>query len=597
MRRNVTLLLFTALALSMLEVSCTQELEIRQGIGSETYYTEIISDGSTSRVELEGGCTVWTEGDLLSVFRSSVNEKYRFDGQTGDVRGSISKNDDTEPGTAFSKSYAVYPYSAGTASAEEGTVNYTFPSVQEYKQGSYALGANVMIASTDGALDDRLNFHNVCGYIKLRIYGSKACVLQSIRIYGNNEEKISGPSSIDAETYVVAMQPSATKDITLNFTGGFPLENESTDFWIAIPPVTFTGGFTVELTTDTGKSKNRSTANEVQIERNHAVPMEAFTPNTVTEVEKVFVLYGDSITKQVVRTELQALLDADSGESIGEDGFSIVRNHWKVVLAGVSGERPIQISARQGGVPVYIRGGFTIPASGSVTVGGLYSTWNEQAELNMSPSTSVVFNWGAEDTHSTHTGCSNPFLVNGVECTYNGSTLTRVTAGEPVVCEGEDFGGEKWVRVYPYAAWKYRDAYFSTYQGTNGVYNKEPSEGGNTYEVLSRFYDAETEYSTSKKHIIVGYHNPRWTQNCTNYFKSKYGVQYYDMKEIMLSRYEEIADILGVPLSAEDIERIEGGSLPLAWQATNDLIHFTMPLGYYAYAVCVYLKMKEQGWI
>lgn len=567
-------------------------------IGSETYTTYIYK-GIDTKVELDDMCTVWTEGDLVSVFRSAENEKYRFDGKTGDVRGTLSKADESVPSEAYAKSYAVYPYSSTMSCTSGGVISYAFPAFQAYKSNSYALGSNTMVAVTQSAIDDKLSFRNVCGYIKLSIYGSSVCTLQNIKLYGNAGEKIAGPALIDANDLSVTMQAGANDVITLDFGDGISLQSESTEFWIALPPVKFTDGFTIELTTDKGKSKTQSTSKEIDIERNCVVPMKAMTPNDITSVEKVFVLYGDSITPQSVRKELQTLLDACPGESLGDDGFSVVRNHWKVVLAGVSGERPIQISARQGGVPVYLRGGFTIPAKAgeSVEVGGLYSTWNEQAVIQEKPYTAVTFNWGTESTSSTYTGCSNPFLINGVECTYNGSTIKRLTDGEALTCDGETLGGEKWVRVYPYASWKYRDAYFSTYQGTNGSYNRTPAQGGNTYEVLSKFYDAETEYSTSGKHIIVGYHNPRWTLDCTNYFKGKYGVTYYDMKEVMLSRYEEIADILGIPLSESDIERLQGGALPLAWQSSSDMIHLTTPVGYSAYAVCVYLKMKELGYI
>ena len=584
-------IIFAGICSLLLLVSCAKELP-EEVAGSETYIVES-SQYTGTKVELDGLVTVWTEGDLLSVFRSTVNEKYAFDGETGDVRGTISKDDETVPGAAFAKSYAIYPWAESTSCTTEGTVNYTFPSTVTYKEGSFAIGSNVMIASTADAIDNRLSFANVCGWIELKIYGSSACQLQSIRLYGNGGEKLSGAATIDAQTLEVTMLPAAKEDVTLQFSTPFALQSEATVFWLAIPPTTFTDGFTVELTTDKGKSKTKSTSSSVSVGRNHAVPMKAMTPNTYSDNEKVFVLYGDSITPKSVRTKLQELLDADGGESIAEDGFSVVRNSWKVVLAGVSGEYPLAITARQGGAPLYLQGGFTIPASGSVTVGSLYSTWNAQAVVSDTPSTKVTFNYGAESTSSTYTGCSNPFLVNGVQCTYNGSTLTRVTAGDPVVCDGETVGSGNWVRVYPCASWKYRDAYFSTYQGTNGSYNRTPAQGGNTYEVLSRFYDAETEYSTSKKHIIVGYHNPRWTLDCTTYFKSKCGSQYFDMKEWMLTRYEEIEELLGIPLSDDDKARIAAGNLPLAWQSSSDTIHLTTPVGYSAYACCIYRKFKR----
>lgn len=578
--------------------------EVAAASSSDKYSVHFAESGT--KLYIEDGDLHWTESDRLSIFRSSVNERFVFDGATGDREGTFSKDpgDGSVQGSAYDVSYAIYPYAADTECTEEGKVTCVFPAIQSYSEDSFGQGANIMVASSVESIEGKvLHFRNICGFVKIQIYGDPACVLKSITLKGNNGEKIAGRGTVEINGLTTEMDESATEEITLDCGEGVALAEEPKSFWIAVPPVTFENGFTITVTTVSGKSKTKSTSKNIAVKRNIVVPMAGITFNTYGPVEeRTFLLFGDSITPQGVRTELQRLLDLYPGADVAEDGFTITRFKWKVVEAGVSGEVPLQISARQGGVPIFLKGPFTIPAAaGSVvsSVGSLLTTWSGTATVSETPTTSLKFNFGGESTSSTYTGCSNPFLVNGVECTYSYNsesgegTLTRVSSGNEVTCS------EDYVRVYPYAAWKYRDCYaFSTYQGTNGSYNKTPAQGGNTYEVLAKFYDAETEYSQNRRHIVIGYHNARWTAATTAYFEEYYRThdgEYMDMLKMGTTRAEEIAGLLGVPLTEQDKSEASQGIYPSSWIA-QDQIHMTS-LGYRSYAACVFLKMKEVGYL
>ncbi len=197
--------------------------------------------------------THWTEGDEISIFTSTYNEEYKFDGQTGDLEGSFSAVDDKfHTGASVPSIYAVYPYSEGMSITSEGVITLNLPAVQNYAENSYGLGANTMVAVTESKSSKALNFKSLCGYIVVRLYGEGS--VKSITLTGNNGEKLAGQATV-APVYgqapVVTMSESATTSITLDCGEGVELGKtveDATAFWFAVPPVTFSLGFTIRVT-------------------------------------------------------------------------------------------------------------------------------------------------------------------------------------------------------------------------------------------------------------------------------------------------------------------------------------------------------------
>ena len=64
-----------------------------------------------------------------------------------------------------------------------------FLPAQIYKPGTFASETNIMAAQSD---DTSLAFKNVCGYLKLRIYGDGSSAVKEIEVSGNGGESISG---------------------------------------------------------------------------------------------------------------------------------------------------------------------------------------------------------------------------------------------------------------------------------------------------------------------------------------------------------------------------------------------------------------------
>ena len=270
--------------------------------------------------------THWTADDRISIFASTYNEEYKFDGQTGDIEGSFSVVDDkVHTGESIPVIYAVYPYDEGTAITSDGVITLNLPGVQNYAENSYGPGANTMVAVTESKSSKELNFKSVCGYVVVRLYGEGT--VKAITLSGNNEEKLAGPATV-AHVYgqapAVVMSDIATTSITLDCGEGVKLGktvNEATAFWFAVPPITFSKGFTIRVTNTDLCSMERSTSAERTVTRNIKNPLSPLETNFDIPDEG-FIQFEDANFKAYC---VQNFDKNGDGEISYEEGLSITR--------------------------------------------------------------------------------------------------------------------------------------------------------------------------------------------------------------------------------------------------------------------------------
>jgi Leucine-rich repeat (LRR) protein len=243
---------------------------------------------------------LWNENDHISIFnKTTFNSEYLFTGEDGDNYGSFEEIPASGfvSGNTLSKVYAVYPYYNNNKINNAGTaITMTLPSEQTYKAHSFGIGANAMIAVTE---NNFLAFKNVCGYLSLRFYGDNVSV-SCITLRGNNGEKIAGKASIAVSTTtppVTTMDNTATDAITLVCDPPVQLgstASEYTDFWFAIPPTTFSGGFTITVTDALGGTYEKSTTRSFTVTRNQMDWMNPLKVEITYDEENTFVPFEDA---------------------------------------------------------------------------------------------------------------------------------------------------------------------------------------------------------------------------------------------------------------------------------------------------------------
>ena len=299
--------------------------------------------------------TVWTSGDLVSVFyRSDANQKWQYTGETGARTADLTCVDAGEATATMNRVVVVYPYNENYYfNTESYNVQASLPATQTYLKDSYGLDGNIMISSSEY---NQFSLKSVCGWLKLQLTGNGEKI-KSITLKGNNGEQVAGKLYINSADATVTLssdtgsaddgetggaggglvfEDTILTEVTLDCGEGVAFGKEATAFYIALPPQTFEKGFTVDITTINGLVMTQSTDKEVVIERNHIQPMTAFTADFhIPETWKIYY----TATQKVERydktvfgaTYLSNVWDSETGEgvitfdgdvtTIGEDAF------------------------------------------------------------------------------------------------------------------------------------------------------------------------------------------------------------------------------------------------------------------------------------
>ena len=242
---------------------------------------------------------LWNADDRISIFTTTYNQQYAFDGETGDNSGAFVKVSDGSfaTGSEIERNYAVYPYAKGNKISYDNILTVTLPAVQTYAENSFGMGANTMVAVTENGDDYFLKFRNVGGFIKLKLYGDNVTIA-NVSIRGHKSEPIAGKASVSA-VYgyypTVAMSDSATDTVTLDCGDGVRIGStaeECTEFWLVVSPTVFSEGFTIVVTDIEGKIFTKSTSKRIEVIRNGVLSMSAI--NVVTSIPTNQIWYTSS---------------------------------------------------------------------------------------------------------------------------------------------------------------------------------------------------------------------------------------------------------------------------------------------------------------
>ena len=298
MIKRVLFWLLTILVMASCSNEIDQASQLRMSFGdSEIFYATIeTSPYSDTKVYADDQLRVlWNQNDSISIFNKNTgNLLYGFEGEEGDNAGEFSYVSGDATSTTVSHIYAVYPFRESTSISNDGVLSLTLPVSQTYKENSFGIGANTMIAMTT---DRFLSFKNVGGYLAIRLYGDNVSV-SKVTLKGNNSEKIAGKASISVSQDglpSVTMTEEATETISIVCDPPVQIGTSSancTDFWFVIPPTHFTKGFSVTVTGAKGGTFEKSTSNPLYIKRNTLSRMEPI--EVVPNYDHSFVPFEDA---------------------------------------------------------------------------------------------------------------------------------------------------------------------------------------------------------------------------------------------------------------------------------------------------------------
>lgn len=248
---------------------------------------------------------VWEEGDQISVIAGTYLTTFTLREGAGTASAKF------EGSTMSANSYlAVYPYIENALYDEDHIDGITFPAIQTATPNGFDKNAAFMMAKSENTT---LKFKNAVGYIKVTpLFDCSKIELKAANetyalagtgtlSYNYDEPSISIPNSATDKAY----------SITLNGN----IESGNT-YYIAVPSVTLTAGWTLSFTTSDGsKVYTRRGSKEIWIKRNTVFNLGEF---------KTDGNYWYDEARGIVRADQEV----DMGLTITKDG-----KDYKVIFA------------------------------------------------------------------------------------------------------------------------------------------------------------------------------------------------------------------------------------------------------------------------
>ena len=229
--------------------SCTKETQSIISETNEDFTGVLISDDTRTSLG-DDGSTVWSDRDEVSIFKKNgYHQKYRVKrgGNTSAVLSYVPGS--SKKGAALDHNYAVYPYSANHAIAQEVfNLDLSFLAEQTYTEGSFENNKSVMVAKSD---DTNLGFFNALSLLRVKLcsevpgdYSIKSITITSAT------QPLNGTATLDMS---VSKQPAVftstaaeNKSTTLVCSEAVMLTDENCndtegghDFYILMPAATF----------------------------------------------------------------------------------------------------------------------------------------------------------------------------------------------------------------------------------------------------------------------------------------------------------------------------------------------------------------------
>lgn len=324
--KNTMLYCGAALVTVTMLQSCTKDELLSISTVGDPQEMTFIAGTPSSRTSLQNGTQVWwTAGDAINIFSGDENNKFT----TTDGGKSVASF--TGKATLVDSYTALYPYNAG-ALIFEGSVTTTLPAEQMAPVWGFDANANISFAT---ATDENksLSFQNTCGLIRFK---NNLTDLIAIKLTAD-EVNIAGNVKIDQDGNLTV--ESGSKVITLTakegtFVGPNEANVNAKEYSMVVPPVTFTSGFTLELTKTSGNETYTFGGENLTITKGQIVTIElkANEPPVVEEQTTVTVESVQEIVTDPATGNDRVTLTLD--KEIAGTFTDAVKNAFTITVAG-----------------------------------------------------------------------------------------------------------------------------------------------------------------------------------------------------------------------------------------------------------------------
>ena len=247
--------------------SCSSEdnnttIENESAVKVMTFTATQEGNEASTRAILSGTNIHWESKDEISLLYSSENKQFTLTDGAGSTSGKFSGK------AGQSNSYtAVYPYQENASLSGDDVTNVTLPAIQYARDNSFDKNAALMMAKSTNTT---LEFKNAVGYVKVKPrFACSKIVLQAARA----SEYLAGKCTLSYGDGMPSITfTSGQSSITLsgNITA-------NTVYYIAVPAVTLSAGWSISFTDNTGDVYTRTGSNSITFKRNTIINLGEFS--------------------------------------------------------------------------------------------------------------------------------------------------------------------------------------------------------------------------------------------------------------------------------------------------------------------------------
>ena len=371
MKQSTIVAAISAASAILLAASCQKQDQPELRNEGKTF-TAVINQDLTKTTITSDYKVNWEEGDQININGGAIFSA--APNSSDATKASFTKVSGSDPDGEYGYT-AVYPASIMVETQP------TLPAIQTYVAGKFNAP---MYAMSD---TETLEFKNFCGVLCFALKGTDK--IRSITVTAN--EQICGPFEFADATSISFTEENKGYTVTLDCgTEGVQLnETTATNFYIYLPPCTYTAGMKMTITNTDGETFEKTTTKSAEIARSNIYTFN-WTPSFASVIP-AGALPGEfsvSDTKKVRFSRGNMYWDGDS--------FEFEDNQYS--FAGSWNESHVSH--------------FFWSKSASVTYAGTYS--------DSGTSTSDVF-----FTNATETTAKSDFTVNGVTGKYRALSLAE----------------------------------------------------------------------------------------------------------------------------------------------------------------------------
>ena len=248
--------------------SCSSEdnnttIENESAVKVMTFTATQEGNEASTRAILSGTNIHWESKDKISLLYSSENKQFTLTGGAGSTSGKFSGE------AGQSNSYtAVYPYQPNASLSGDDVTNVTLPATQYARDNSFDKEAALMMAKSDNTT---LEFKNAVGYVKVKPrFACSKIVLQA----AGTSEYLAGMCTLSYGDGMPSITFTSGQSTSITLSGDI---TANTAYYIAVPAVTLSAGWSISFTDTTGDVYTRTGSKSITFKRNTIINLGEFS--------------------------------------------------------------------------------------------------------------------------------------------------------------------------------------------------------------------------------------------------------------------------------------------------------------------------------